>query len=81
VPVAIEGSGKVLPSDSFAIRPGPVRLKVGRPIPTEGRTDRDELMREVRDAVIALHREIGGPGGEAEDALAPAGGEDLRRAS
>ncbi|HLL56185.1 MAG TPA: lysophospholipid acyltransferase family protein [Myxococcaceae bacterium] len=82
VPVAIEGSGKVLPSDGFRLRPGDVRLKVGRPIPTAGRTpeQRDELMREVRHALIGLHLEIGGPGGDLDDAIAPAGIEGIRRA-
>ncbi len=66
VPIAIEGSGAVLPRDSFALRPGPVRVKVGEPIPTAGLTesDRDALMRRVREAMIALHRDIGGPGGD-----------------
>jgi 1-acyl-sn-glycerol-3-phosphate acyltransferase len=82
VPVAIEGSGKVLPSDSFALRPGEVRLKVGRPIPTEGRSaeEREQLVREVRHALIALHQEIGGAGGDLDDAIAPAGFEGIRRA-
>ncbi len=63
VPIAIEGSGKVLPADGFRVRPGEVRVKMGAPIHTASRTaeDRDELMREVRDALISLHREIGGP--------------------
>lgn len=77
VPVAINGSGRVLPSDGFRIRPGPVRMKIGMPIPTAGRTDRDQLLREVRDAIIALHREIGGTGGDAE-AIAEAGREGKR---
>jgi 1-acyl-sn-glycerol-3-phosphate acyltransferase len=66
VPVAISGSGKVLPTGGFRLRGGEVRLKMGAPIPTAGRPpeDRDALMREVREAVIRLHREIGGAGGE-----------------
>jgi 1-acyl-sn-glycerol-3-phosphate acyltransferase len=62
VPIAIEGSGRVLPSGGFWITPGEMRLKMGQPIPTAGRSSkaRDALMAEVRSAMIALHREIGG---------------------
>jgi 1-acyl-sn-glycerol-3-phosphate acyltransferase len=64
VPVAIDGSGKVLPTGGFTITPGEVRLKMGQPIPTAGRPrgDRDRLMTEVRDALADLHRQIGGRG-------------------
>lgn len=78
VPVAIDGTGRVLPSGGFKIRPHVVRMKVGKPIPTAGRKDRDQLLREVRDAIIQLHREIGGLGGDAE-AIADAGTEGKRR--
>lgn len=68
VPVAISGSGKVLPTGGFRLRGGEVRLKMGEPIPTAGRSpeDREALMHEVREAVIRLHREIGGEGGAEE---------------
>jgi 1-acyl-sn-glycerol-3-phosphate acyltransferase len=68
IPVAIEGSGRVLPSDGFRIRAGEVRLKIGMPIETAGRSpqQRDDLLREVRDAIISLSRDLGGPGGDAE---------------
>jgi 1-acyl-sn-glycerol-3-phosphate acyltransferase len=68
VPVAISGSGKVVPPGGFRLRGGPVRLKMGTPIATAGRRpeDRDALMAEVRQAVIRLHRELGGAGGEAD---------------
>jgi 1-acyl-sn-glycerol-3-phosphate acyltransferase len=64
VPVAIEGSRQVLPSGSLWLRRHPIRVKVGRPIETRGRTpaDRDSLMQEVREALVSLHRDIGGPG-------------------
>lgn len=73
VPVAIVGSGEALPSDGFRLRPHDVRLKLGQPIRTAGRgpDQRDALMREVRDAIIALSLELGGKGGTA-DAIAPA---------
>lgn len=79
VPVAIDGTGAVLPSDGFRIRPGKVRMKIGTPIPTKGLgpADRDELMKRVRNAIIELHRQIGGKGGD-ENAIADAGVEGKR---
>lgn len=72
VPVAIEASGLVLPANAWTFRPGTIRVKVGQPISTEGRSedDREALSREVREAIIRLHQEIGGQGGDAE-AIAP----------
>jgi 1-acyl-sn-glycerol-3-phosphate acyltransferase len=71
VPVAVSGSSEVMDPTTLKIRPGVVRLKVGLPIPTEGRDpeDREGLLREVRAALIALHRDLGG--GDAH----PQGGE------
>lgn len=83
LPVAIAGSRNVLPSDSFAIRPGTVRLRVGTPVETAGRAhERDAIIREVRQAIVQMNLELGGPGGVAQDI---AGGrdrdEDLSRAA
>jgi 1-acyl-sn-glycerol-3-phosphate acyltransferase len=82
VPVAIEGSIKVLPSDGIWLRRHPIRVKVGHPIETQGRprSDRDALLREVRDALIQLHLDIGGAGGH-PDAFAEPGheGPGIRR--
>jgi 1-acyl-sn-glycerol-3-phosphate acyltransferase len=63
VPIAIEGSRRVLPSNSIALRKHPLRVKIGQPIETKGlrNADRDRLLRRVRDAIIQLHHEIGGP--------------------
>lgn len=68
VPVAIEGSQKVLPSGSLRMRRHPIRVKVGAPIPTKGLTpaDRDALMQQVRSAIIQMNLELGGPGGVPE---------------
>lgn len=65
VPCAIEGGQRVFPP-GFKIRPGPVRIKTGTPIPTKDLTksDRDALMERVRNEVIRLHLEIGGEGAE-----------------
>lgn len=73
VPVAIHGSGAVLPAGNWIHSPGVIRVKVGRPIPTEGRdtNDREGLAREVREAIIQLHREIGGQGGDAMTTPSP----------
>ena len=66
VPLAIDGAAQVLPSDGFRVRPGEIRIAIGEPIPTAGLSadDRDALIHEVRERVIALHRSIGGPLGE-----------------
>lgn len=74
IPVAIEGSGAMLPRDGFRIRPALIRMKIGEPIETAHlkSSDRDELMRTTRDAIIRMHREIGGKGGDAV-AIAAAG--------
>ena len=73
VPVAIEGSRLSLPPNSFLPRHHPIRVKVGRPIPTAGRDghEREALMHEVREAILQLHRDIGGAGGEPQEVRAP----------
>lgn len=74
IPVAIEGSGQMLPRDGFRIRPAVIRMKLGDPIETANlkSSDRDELLRRTRDEIIRLHREIGGKGGDG-DAIAAEG--------
>jgi 1-acyl-sn-glycerol-3-phosphate acyltransferase len=81
VPVAIEGTGKVLPRDGFRLRPGTVRVKLGEEITTTGlsQDDRDALMYRVRAALIDLHRQIGGAGGDKANAVAVAGQEGVGR--
>jgi 1-acyl-sn-glycerol-3-phosphate acyltransferase len=81
VPVAIEGSGRVLPKSSFAIRPGPVHFRIGEPIPTAGLepSEKNALIKRVRDALIDLHVSIGGKGGNKEDYLALPGVEGIGR--
>jgi 1-acyl-sn-glycerol-3-phosphate acyltransferase len=56
VPVAIEGSGAVLPSAGFRVRPGTIRVRIGAPIATDGLQpgDRNALARRARDAVVEL---------------------------
>lgn len=76
IPVAIDGTGRVLPSGSFRLHKSSIRMKLGAPIETAHRTraERDALLIEVRDALIALHRDIGGAGGVPE-AIAETGTE------
>jgi len=56
VPVAIIGSGEVLPPSGFKVRPGTIRVRFGAPIDTQGlqASDRNALGQRARDAVIAL---------------------------
>ena len=65
VPVAVEGTGRVMSSAGLRMQPGAVRLKVGAAISTEGKRDRDALMDETRRALVALHRELGGASSDA----------------
>jgi 1-acyl-sn-glycerol-3-phosphate acyltransferase len=69
VPMAIDGSFQSMPRGSIWLRRNDIRVKVGRPIETKGLTaaDRDALLRQARQAIIELHREIGGQGGYLED--------------
>ncbi|HEY8369503.1 MAG TPA: lysophospholipid acyltransferase family protein [Thermodesulfobacteriota bacterium] len=55
VPVAIAGTERILPKHAVTIRPGTVRVTIGRPIPTAGLTDADRtwLTDEVRAAIAA----------------------------
>jgi 1-acyl-sn-glycerol-3-phosphate acyltransferase len=56
VPVAIRGSGAVLPAAGFRVRPGVIDVRFGDPIATTGlgSDDRNALARQARDAVIGL---------------------------
>jgi len=56
VPVAIEGSGKVLPAAGFRVRPGRIVVRVGEPLPTQSLVphDRNALAQQARAAVAAL---------------------------
>ncbi len=56
VPVALSGTGAVLPRTGFRVRPGTIRVRVGRPIPTAGlaQAERARLAERVRDEVVRL---------------------------
>jgi 1-acyl-sn-glycerol-3-phosphate acyltransferase len=73
VPVAVSGAGRVTPKDVVAVRPGVIRLAVGEPVDPAVFPDKTALLREVRHRVIALHRALGGAGGDEEEAVAARG--------
>jgi 1-acyl-sn-glycerol-3-phosphate acyltransferase len=81
-PVTVEGSGKLMPKRSLRILPGEIRVKIGKPIDASQYEDddREGLMRAVRNVVIAQSLELGGKGGDPEDAIAARGFEGVGRA-
>jgi len=82
-PVTIEGSGYCMAKNSWDIKRGVIRVKIGKPIDTASYTEerRVELMREVRTAIIHQSLEMGGKGGDLDDAVAEAGLEGIGRAA
>ena len=79
-PVTIEGTGKVMPKNSWRITPGPVRVKVGSPIdPTPYGNDREALMHAVREVMINQSLALGGKGGDRNDDVAAQGEEGVGR--
>jgi 1-acyl-sn-glycerol-3-phosphate acyltransferase len=79
-PVTIEGTGKVMPKNSWHITPGPVKVKIGAPIdPTPFGNDREALMHKIRDVLITQSLELGGKGGDRNQDFAPAGEEGTGR--
>ena len=61
LPIALHGTGDVLRSGDWRIRPGKVVLRIGRPIPTsdrgEGEEARASLMADVEQSLRALMEE------------------------
>jgi 1-acyl-sn-glycerol-3-phosphate acyltransferase len=53
VPVAIEGSGHVLPPSGFRVRPGTIRVRFGAPIDTAG-MERNALAQQARSAIVGM---------------------------
>jgi 1-acyl-sn-glycerol-3-phosphate acyltransferase len=56
VPIAISGTGRLLPKHSRLIQPGTVRLQVGEPLRSHGTTseERDELRARVRASIESM---------------------------
>lgn len=78
VPVAIEGSGKLMPKNSWQITPGPITVRVGKPIAAEHfEGNRELLIREVRDQIIDQSVAMGGRGGDKSDPVAARGLEGI----
>lgn len=76
VPVVIEGSGRLMPKNSWNITPGPIKVKIGVPIqPERFGEDRVALIHEVRSCIIDQSLALGGLGGDKEDAVAARGRE------
>jgi len=58
VPVALVGTFDLLPMNTYHIKPRPLEMRVGEPIPTAGYTLRnmDALSAKVKSAMEALHK-------------------------
>jgi 1-acyl-sn-glycerol-3-phosphate acyltransferase len=56
VPIYVHNTFEILPKGAWRLRPRPIRLLVGPPIPTAGLTpdDREKLRDQVRQAMVAL---------------------------
>lgn len=78
VPVAIEGSGKLMPKNSWRITPGPITVSIGKPIdPAQFNGDRDAMIRTVRQFIIEQNVAMGGLGGDVQDNVAARGREGV----
>jgi 1-acyl-sn-glycerol-3-phosphate acyltransferase len=73
IPVAISGTGAITPKNHVAVSPGTARLAFGEPVDPRAFPDKEALLVEVRRRVIALHRGIGGAGGDDTSAVAARG--------
>lgn len=62
VPIAIHGSGVVLPASGFRVRPGTITLRIGAPISTTGlhAGDRHALAQRAHAAVVAMQASMRG---------------------
>ncbi|BDG07756.1 lysophospholipid acyltransferase family protein [Anaeromyxobacter paludicola] len=80
VPVALIGAGAVTPKARIEVHPGTILVVTGEPVDPAAWPDKNDLLREVRRRIIALHRAHGGLGGDEEDAVAPPGVEGAARA-
>lgn len=82
VPVAIEGSGRLMPKNRWVITPGPIRVLVGAPIdPKPFGDDREALIAAVRAQVVDQNVALGGLGGDKKDAVAARGLEGIGKAA
>ncbi len=70
-----------MPKRSWRIFPGKIHLKIGEPIDASkySEKDRERLMKTIRTVMIAQSLELGGKGGDPEDAIAARGVEGSNR--
>ena len=56
LPVAIDGTFDVYSANAWKVTPGPVTVRVGTPIPTEGLTvrDKERLLNESRAQILSM---------------------------
>lgn len=71
-PVTVEGSGKLMPKNRWKITPGKIHVKIGPPVDVRpfAPKDREGLARLIRGKIIDQSLELGGLGGDREDAIA-----------
>ena len=55
IPISISGTHQVMPTKTFRVTPGPIKLVIGQPIPVRGkdRAEQLRLMEEVRKEILA----------------------------
>jgi 1-acyl-sn-glycerol-3-phosphate acyltransferase len=60
VPVYVHGTYKIMPKGTFKLRPRPIHIEIGAPIPTVGLSldDRTALRDRVRAAIVALKARV-----------------------
>jgi 1-acyl-sn-glycerol-3-phosphate acyltransferase len=75
VPVAIVGASAVTPKRRVEVHPGRVRVAIGAAVDPRDFPDKIALLEEVRRRIIAQHLELGGLGGDVDDAVAGRGTE------
>lgn len=81
VPAAVVGGRRVMAKGEKRIRPGPMLIRIGKPIPTEGTTlrDRNRLLQECWREVARLKGEGGTFPAEGGGAASPGGGAEVGR--
>lgn len=59
-PVAVEGGAAILPKGRRRLESRPIRIRCGRRMPLEGKghEDRDEVLREARDAIASMLHDL-----------------------
>ncbi|HET7753431.1 MAG TPA: lysophospholipid acyltransferase family protein [Anaeromyxobacteraceae bacterium] len=78
IPVAISGAAALAPKGRIAVFPGTIRIAIGPAVDPAEFKDKDALLREVHRRIVEQQLAIGGPGGDAEGAVAARGQEGGR---